>query len=215
VDKRLVVGVFAGFVAIGAAYGLMAVVMGTPAQSPPAYSVAASGGEAASADSGAGTGDLVSGEPSGSIGATGSADASSAAGAVDQEEGGAPPPDQPARVGAPLASIWNTPPGTIAMLEPTAATPGSAYDVTFAPYGTGLEGGNPPELVVRVLSSKPRDAAAKNFAFANTNLIANVASDSTDKVKKGGVYEATLTLVKEGDLLVIEISRIAEATGRK
>jgi hypothetical protein len=212
VDKRFVVGIFAGFVALGIAYGVMAVVMGTPEQVLPAYSVATSGGEGGYTGAASAGEAKAGGDATGSIGATASADASGAAEFEDVE--GPPAPDQPARVGAPLDSIVNTPPGTVAMLEPSVATPGSAYDITFAPYGTGLEGGSAPELVFKVLSSALRDAAAKNFPFANTNVIANVASDSTGIVKKGGVYKATLTLVPQSDLLVLEVSRISEVTVR-
>jgi hypothetical protein len=221
VDKRSVIWVFAGIVALGVVYGAMSVVMGTPAQDGPVYDMgtATDGGVAvvsvpAGTETSAGA---SAGGPVGSGVATGSAGATASAGSTSTEdsEDGPPAPDQPARVGEPLKGLANMPPGTVAMLEPTAATAGSPYDVTFAPFGTGLQDASQVELVIKVLSSKPRDSGAKSFAFSNTNVLAVVSGGSADKVQKGGVYKATLIMVDRSGLLVPELSDIAAVTVRK
>jgi hypothetical protein len=109
----------------------------------------------------------------------------------------------------------NMPPGTVAMLEPSAATAGSPYDVTFAPFGTGLQDASQAELAIKVLSSAPRDPASKTFAFANTNVLVTVDRASLKTVQKGGVYKGKLVLVDRSGLLAPELSEITVVTVRK
>ena len=69
--------------------------------------------------------------------------------------------------------------------------------------------------MIKVISSTPRDPKAKSFAFANTNLLANVAPDSVGKVTKGGIYRRSSRWSDQDGLLVPEMSRVAVVTIRK
>jgi hypothetical protein len=219
VDKGLVVGVFGGFVALGVVYGVMAVVIGVPQQVQPAYSVASAGTEVVSADVAALAGGKTpvptgaAGASTGSAGATGSTAATSAG--PEDGSGEVPPPDRPARVGQPLTNVPSPPEGTVVMMEPRAATAGSRYEVTFAPYGGGPESGGQPQLLIKVISARPLGKPANAFAFANLNVLANLAPDAVDKVKTGGLYRGIITLVSQEGLSYPVLSAPAAVTVRK
>jgi hypothetical protein len=223
VDERFGSRLFTAVVVLGVVWAAMAVAMGTPKQAPPTYSMVTPGGDAGVAGGEFAQEFQVTGDdPGASGGVQGAAPATASAGATASAESstgvfdeGTPAPDQPARVGAPLANIENTPPNTVAMLEPSAATPGSKYDITFAPYGMGLQDANESEFVIKVISSAPQPGVAKAYPFANSNLLAMAGFDVLRNVDKGGLYKGTITLSTRGGLLVPVLSNVTVVTVRK
>jgi hypothetical protein len=114
-------------------------------------------------------------------------------------------PSAPAPKGSALKRIDSPPDGTIAMLDPSAATPGSVYAVTFAPFGIGPE---PQSFLIRVVGSTPQGSPARPFAFANQNVVVDVDPTTAALIAAGGDYRGKLTLVEVDGLLVPKLSEV-------
>ena len=210
-NRRALYAVFGALVGIGVALGLLAVVFSTSATG---RGGAAGGGHVPTPRSLEASGSTSPPSIQSSGVASGAASGGSSP-ASDQAGGTAPArqPDQPAANGAKLSGIGNPPPDTVAMIETGAAKAGSAYDVTFTPFGLGPSGAS-DQLVIRVLGSTPRAGITKPFAFANRNVLANVAADSVGKVKTGGEYRGVIVLTAQGGLLVPRLTKVAAVKSR-
>ena len=116
-------------------------------------------------------------------------------------------PTAPAAPGAKLGRVYQPPAATVAMIDHASAQAGSTYSVTFSPYGTGPQG--PQAMVVRIDRSVPAKGVRKPFRFGGRNALVLIVPGKT-KVSKGGRYAGTLKLVRQGDLLVPQVSGVRQ-----
>lgn len=108
-----------------------------------------------------------------------------------------------------LDRVTAPPPRTVAFIDPATASAGSAYTVTFVPYGTGP---TPDTLVIAVTSSEPGASVARPFAFAGRSVLAGTARlPAKMAVTKGGAYTGTIVLTRQGDVLVPMLTHAAAA----
>lgn len=114
-------------------------------------------------------------------------------------------PSAPAPTGAKLTRILQPPASTVAMIDASKAQAGSTYSVVFRPYGSAPQGA--AALVILVETSKPSAGVRKPFAFKGRNALVFVAP-GPGRVTVGGRHKGTLTLVRRGDLLTVQLSDV-------
>lgn len=115
-------------------------------------------------------------------------------------------PSRPATPGAPLTELAQPPEDTIVMLEPSGAEAGSAYDVSFQPFGLAEDG-----VVVRIVAAKPVGAVKKPTDLQGKNVLVTAEPGMLSRIGAGGEYRGRLTLVSSDGLLVPTISGVREA----
>ena len=149
-----------------------------------------------------------------SAGVTGSATASGAPAPSGSSESTMAVPtnptvEQPPAQGAELVTITVPPSKTLAMISADNATADSTYIVEFRPYGTGPTRGATATLVVSISKSTPGETAAKPYDLTGRNVLVNLMPQAAETITFGGAYRGTITLRKDGDVLVPWLDDVA------
>lgn len=109
------------------------------------------------------------------------------------------PPAAPVAEGRALETLGSPPEATVAMLDASAATPDSRYEVAFRPYGQTRGGG----VVVLVRDSTSLGNVPKPFQFEGRNvLVAFESPTEAEVVTEGGDYRGIVQLRENRGVLV-------------
>jgi len=115
-----------------------------------------------------------------------------------------------ARPGDALHPLASSPPALVAGFAVGRIPTGSAYTVTFRPWGYGPANGIGQTVAVSVTKAVPLGDAPDVSSLTRHPLLLTMDADNGGNVASGGVHAATLTFVAQGDGLVPVLTNVQE-----
>ncbi len=121
-------------------------------------------------------------------------------------------PTGAAKPGDPLHPLDSSPPGLVAGLAVGRVPTGSAYLITFRPWGYGPANRIGQTVAVSVTKLTPIGRAPDISSLTRNPLLLTMDAKGDGDVAAGGVHSATLTLVADGDQIVPVLTNVEPQT---
>lgn len=119
-----------------------------------------------------------------------------------------------AKPGEVLTQVAGPPEQTISALAVPEGFVEGSFEITFEPFGLGPQGREGPMLVIAIDEATPDAQASELSDFSGRNALVSIDGESSEVVKTGGRYTATLvvrtTEVGRGDLFLLGAKPVSE-----
>ncbi|MDO8964171.1 MAG: hypothetical protein Q7W30_06725 [Coriobacteriia bacterium] len=117
-------------------------------------------------------------------------------------------PKGPLPAGQPLPPLASSPPGIISGFATGRVPDGSAYTVTFRPWGTGPSGPKGPTIAAQIDSMVPL-GVAPDVSLSGRTVLLVTDLRGAGRVSTGGTWQGVMTFVEDGKSLVPVVAQCA------